>query len=98
MKESKFVKLYKKRFKLKNKKQAEEKIELFWNALFETLDTYGKVTLKDWGVFAKKKVAPRKVSIPTKEGYFYTEPKIVIKFREGKGLVKRINEKTEITE
>lgn len=47
MKESKFVKLYKKRFKLKNKKQAEEKIELFWNALVETLDTYGKVTLKD---------------------------------------------------
>ncbi len=92
MKESEFVKLYKKRLGLKNKKQTEEKIQLFWNALFKTLDIYGKVTLKDWGVFTKKKVSPRKVSVPTKEGHFYTEYKEVIKFREGKGLGERINE------
>lgn len=92
MRESEFVKFYKKRMGLKNKEQAEERIELFWNALFKTLDIYGKVTLKDWGVFTKKKVAPRKVSVPTKEGHFYTESKEVIKFREGKGLGERINE------
>lgn len=97
MRESEFVKLYKKRLGLKNKEQTEEKIELFWDALFNTLDTYGKVTLKDWGVFTKKKVASRKVSVPTKEGYFYTEPKEVIKFREGKGLGKRINKTLSIT-
>ena len=91
MKESDFMRVYKKKSGLKNKKQVEERIELFWNALFKTLDIYEKVTLKDWGVFTKKKVAPRKILIPTKEGYFYTEPKTVIKFREGKGLGTRIN-------
>lgn len=54
MKESMFIKYYKKRNKSKNYKEAKEKIDLFWNVLLKALEEES-VILKNWGTFEKKK-------------------------------------------
>ena len=60
MKESMFIKYYKKRNKSKNYKEAKEKIDLFWNVLLKALEEES-VILKNWGTFEKKEVKARKV-------------------------------------
>ena len=54
----------------------------------KVLEEDKKVIFKEWGVFEKRETKSRKIKMPMWEEERYTEPKKVIKFRAGKGLVK----------
>ncbi|AVQ28930.1 hypothetical protein C4N20_12845 [Fusobacterium ulcerans] len=88
MTEGKFIRFYKKRNKCRSHKEVKEKIDLFWDALLKALEEDKKVVFKDWGVFEKRETKSRKIKMPMWKGERYTEPKEVIKFRAGKGLIK----------
>ena len=88
MTEGKFIRFYKKRNKIKSHKEVKEKIDLFWATLLKVLEEDKKVIFKEWGVFEKREIKSRKIKMPMREEERYTEPKKVIKFRAGKGLVK----------
>ena len=91
MTEVEFIKFYRDRNNLKSIKEAKEKIDLFWSALLKALDEDGKVLLKDWGVFEKKEVAPRKIMTPRMEKERLTKAGEKIKFRTGTGLRNLVN-------
>ena len=91
MKEGEFIKFYKERNLSRNYKEVKEKIDLFWNAVLKALDEDGKVSLKDWGVFEKKEVAPRKIMTPRMEKERLTKAGEKIKFRTGTGLKTLVN-------
>ena len=91
MTETEFIKFYKERNGLKSKKEAKEKIDNFWKALFKAIDEDKKVALQNWGVFEKRKRKARKVLMPMWEEAGYTEPKEAVKFKAGKALVKIAN-------
>ena len=91
MTEKEFIKFYKRRNFSKNHKEAKEKIDLFWNAVLKALDEDGKVSLKDWGVFEKKEVSPRKIMTPRMEKERVTKAGEKIKFRTGTGLKTLVN-------
>lgn len=92
MKEREFLKLCRDTLGLKSLSEAKERKELFWKSIEEALKENDRVVFKDWGVFIKKDVNPRKVKIPTVQNEFYTQPKKVVKFLCGKGLRTRVNE------
>ena len=91
MKEKEFIKFYKERNLSRNYKEVKEKIDLFWNAVLKALDEDGKVLLKDWGVFEKKEVAPRKIMTPRMEKERLTKAGKKISFRTGTGLKTLVN-------
>ena len=91
MKEGEFIKFYKERNLSRNYKEVKEKIDLFWNAVLKALDEDGKVSLKDWGVFEKKEVAPRKIMTPRMEKERVTKAGEKIIFRTGTGLKTLVN-------
>ena len=91
MTEKEFIKFYKRRNFSRNHKEAKEKIDLFWNAILKALDEDGKVSLKDWGVFEKKEVAPRKIMTPRMEKERVTKAGEKIIFRTGTGLKTLVN-------
>ncbi len=91
MTEGEFLRFYKRRNKEKNLKEVKIKIDLFWKTLSKALEKEKKVTFKDWGMFEKKEVKSRKVSLPRNSRIIYTEPKSVMKFKAGLGLKDRIN-------
>ena len=67
MTEKEFIKFYKRRNFSRNHKEAKEKIDLFWNAILKALDEDGKVVLKNWGVFEKKRSKSKKNSDTSNE-------------------------------
>ena len=75
MTEKEFIKFYKRRNLSRNYKEAKDKIDLFWSALLKALDEDGKVTLKDWGVFEKKEIAPRRIVTPQIKEAVFTKAK-----------------------
>ena len=91
MKEGEFIRFYKERNLSRNYKEVKEKIDLFWNAVLKALDEDGKVSLKDWGVFEKKEVSPRKIMTPRMEKERLTKTGEKIKFRTGTGLKTLVN-------
>ena len=91
MKEKEFIKFYKERNLSRNYKEVKEKIDLFWTVVLKALDEDGKVSLKDWGVFEKKEVAPRKIMTPRMEKERVTKAGEKIKFRTGTGLKTLVN-------
>ena len=91
MTETEFIKFYKERNGIKSKKEAKEKIDNFWKALFKAIDEDKKVVFKYWGVFEEKEVRSRKVLVPIWKEARYTEPKKIVKFRAGKRLVEIAN-------
>ena len=91
MKEGEFIRFYKERNLSRNYKEVKEKIDLFWNAVLKALDEDGKVSLKDWGVFEKKEVAPRKIMTPRMEKERVTKAGEKIRFRTGTGLRTLVN-------
>ena len=91
MKEGEFIRFYKERNLSRNYKEVKEKIDLFWNAVLKALDEDGKVSLKDWGVFEKKEVAPRKIMTPRMEKERVTKTREKIRFRTGTGLKTLVN-------
>lgn len=98
MTEAEFIKFYKKRNNIKNRKEAKEKIDNFWNALFKAIAENKKVVFKNWGVFEEKDVKSRKIMLPKMQEEGYTQPKRVLKFRAGKGLIKFVNERGKKSE
>lgn len=92
MTESEFIKFYKKRNFSRSKKEAKEKIDLFWTVLLTALEENKKVVFKGWGSFERKEVKSRKILVPMWKEAAYTKPKKVIKFRPGLDLLKVINE------
>ena len=95
MTEGEFVRFYKKRNKSKSHKEVKKKIDLFWDVLLKALDEDKKVVFKGWGVFEKREIKSRKIKVPMWEEERYTEPKEVIKFRAGKGLIKMVEGDTD---
>ena len=91
MTEKEFIKYYRNRNHLKNVKEAKEKVELFWDTILKALAEDGKVSLKDWGVFEKKEVSPRKIMTPRMEKERVTKAGEKIKFRTGTGLKTLVN-------
>lgn len=68
MTEKEFLTLYKERRNLKSIREAKERLDSFWKALFDVLEEEEKVTIKDWGIFEKKEVKPRKIlNLATRE-------------------------------
>ena len=53
MTEKEFLTLYKERRNLKSIREAKERLDSFWKALFDVLDVEEKVIIKDWGIFEK---------------------------------------------
>ena len=90
-----FIKFYKKRNRMQNKKEARERIELFWDTLEKVLAEHKKVIFKDWGIFEIKKSKSRRVIIPMKDIDKYTNPTENLKFKGGKKLLERINVRGE---
>ena len=91
MTEKEFIKFYKKRNLSRSYKEVKEKIGLFWDTILKALDEDGKVSLKDWGVFEKKEVAPRKIMTPRMEKERVTKAGEKISFRTGTGLKTLVN-------
>ena len=59
--------------------------------MLKALAEDGKVSLKDWGVFEKKEVAPRKIMTPRMEKQRVTKAEEKIIFRTGTGLKTLVN-------
>ncbi|RHG32264.1 HU family DNA-binding protein [Fusobacterium varium] len=91
MTEKEFIKFYKKRNLSRSYKEVKEKIDLFWDTILKALAEDGKVSLKDWGVFEKKEVAPRKIMTPRMEKERVTKAGEKISFRTGTGLKTLVN-------
>ena len=91
MKEWEFIKFYRDRNCLRSVKEAKEKIDLFWTVVLKTLNEDGKVSLKDWGVFEKKEIVPRKIMTPRMEKERVTKAGEKIIFRTGTGLKTLVN-------
>ena len=91
MTEKEFIKFYKKRNLSRRYKEVKEKIDLFWDTILKALAEDGKVSLKDWGVFEKKEVAPRKIMTPRMEKERVTKAGEKISFRTGTGLKTLVN-------
>ncbi|MDU1910292.1 HU family DNA-binding protein [Fusobacterium sp.] len=91
MSETEFIKFYKERNGIKNREEAKEKINNFWNALLKAIEEDKKVIFKNWGVFEEKNVKSRKTVDPRNCEKIYTKPKKVLKFRAGKGLINFVN-------
>ena len=91
MTEKEFIKFYKKRNLSRSYKEVKEKIDLFWDTILKALAEDGKASLKDWGVFEKKEVAPRKIMTPRMEKERVTKAGEKISFRTGTGLKTLVN-------
>jgi len=90
MTEKDFLKIYKKRNRIKNQKEAKEKIDNFWKALLKAISKDKKVVFKNWGVFEEKDIKSRKIVLPTQKEV-YSQSKKILKFRAGRELIKSVN-------
>ena len=98
MTEKEFLTLYKERRNLKSIREAKERLDSFWKALFDVLDVEEKVIIKDWGIFEKRGVKPRKIlNLATRE-MMVTEEKKVIKFRPRMKMIDKVNELNTLIE
>ena len=98
MTEKEFLTLYKERRSLKSIREAKERLDSFWKALFDVLEEEGKVIIKDWGIFEKKEVKPRKIlNLATRE-MMITEEKKVIKFKPRMKMIDKVNELNTLME
>lgn len=93
MKETDFIKEYKKERRLKNLKVSKEKIEIFWETIIEGLVEDEKVMFKGWGAFEIKEKKERTFYNPKtqKQEKIAGFKKIV--FKQGKLLKKKMSEK-----
>ena len=82
----------------KKHKRSKERLDSFWKALFDVLDVEDKVIIKDWGIFEKREVKPRKIlNLATRE-MMMTEEKKVIKFRPRMKMIDKVNELNTLIE
>ncbi|MHD0316615.1 HU family DNA-binding protein [Fusobacterium sp. THCT1E2] len=98
MTEKEFLTLYKERRNLKSIREAKERLDSLWKALFDVLEEEEKVIIKDWGIFEKKEVKPRKIlNLATKQ-MMITEEKKVIKFKPRMKMIDKVNELNTLIE
>lgn len=97
MTEKDFLKIYKKRNGFKTQKEAKEKLDNFWETLLKAIDQDKKVVFKNWGVFEEKDIKSRKLILPDQKE-IYIQPKKLLKFKAGRGLIKFVNRKDENNE
>ena len=91
MTEKEFLTLYKERRNLKSMREAKERFEDLWQALFGALDRDEKVIIKDWGIFELKLQKPKKRFNFVTGEVVDTEEKKVIKFKPREKLLEKVN-------
>ena len=91
MKETDFIREYRKKRELKNLKVAKEKVETFWETLADILKEDEKLIFKGWGSFEIKEIKERIFNNPRtkKTGKIPAQKKIV--FKQGKNLKENFN-------
>ena len=92
MTEREFLSLYQKKRGLKSLNEAKEKINTFWDTLFEALENDESVSFRGWGVFEKKTVPSRRIMNINTKKIQYSKPRKTVRFRTGSGLSSRIND------
>ena len=98
MNSKEFLTLYKERRNLKSIREAKKRVDSFWKALFDVLEEEEKVIIKDWGIFEKKEIKPRKIlNLATRE-MMITEEKKVIKFKPRMKMIDKVNELNTLME
>ncbi|AVQ27975.1 methionine ABC transporter ATP-binding protein [Fusobacterium ulcerans] len=91
MKETEFIREYKRVRELKNLKIAKERVEIFWETLLDILKEEKKVIFKGWGSFEVKERKAKIFNNPkTKKAERIPACKKII-FKQGKLLKKRFN-------
>lgn len=91
MKETEFIKEYKKKRGLSNIKIAKEKIDIFWKILISILEEDKKLIFKGWGSFEIREIK-EKIFINPKTKIITKIPKYKkIIFKQGKLLKERFN-------
>lgn len=91
MKETEFIREYKRVRELKNLKIAKERVEIFWETLLDILKEEKKVIFKGWGNFEVKERKAKIFNNPkTKKAERIPACKKII-FKQGKLLKKRFN-------
>ena len=98
MTEKEFLTLYKERRNLKSIRESKERLDSFWKALFDVLEEEEKVIIKDWGIFEKKEVKPRKILNLATRRMMITEEKKVIKFKPRMKMIDKVNELNTLME
>ena len=91
MKETDFIKEYKKERKLKNIKDSKDRIEAFWEAVVEGLIEDEKVIFKGWGSFEIREKKERTFNNPKTQKWEKIEAFKKIVFKQGKTLKKNMN-------
>ena len=91
MKETDFIKEYKKERKLKNIKDSKDKIEAFWEAVVEGLIEDERVIFKGWGSFEIREKKERTFNNPKTQKWEKIEAFKKIVFKQGKTLKKNMN-------
>ena len=93
MKETDFIREYRKKRELKNLKVAKEKVEIFWETLVDILKEDEKLIFKGWGSFEIKEIKERVFNNPkTKKSEKISATNKIV-FKQGKALKKKFNEK-----
>ena len=98
MTEKEFLTLYKERRNLKSIREAKERLDCFWKAVFDVLEEEEKVIIKDWGIFEKKEVKSRKILNLATRKMMITEEKKVIKFKPRMKMIDKVNELNTLIE
>ncbi|BBA53264.1 putative DNA-binding protein (plasmid) [Fusobacterium varium] len=91
MKESDFIKEYKKRRKLKNLKIVKEKIEIFWQTFLEGLKEDEKIIFKGWGSFKIKEKKEKIFKNPRTQNIKKIKTSKKIVFKQGKILKNKMS-------
>ena len=82
----------------KKHKRSKRKIRFFLESSFWCFRRRKKVIIKDWGIFEKKEVKPRKIlNLATRE-MMITEEKKVIKFKPRMKMIDKVNELNTLME
>lgn len=92
MTEKEFLSLYQKKRGLKSLNEAKEKVNMFWDILFEALEKNESVSFRGWGVFEKKVIPARRIMNINTKKIQYSTPRKTVRFRTGSNLSLRINE------
>ncbi|AVQ32138.1 HU family DNA-binding protein [Fusobacterium varium] len=97
MTEREFLSLYQKKRGLKSFNEAKEKVNMFWDTLFEALKENESVSFRGWGVFEKKVVPARRIMNINTKKIQYSTPRKTVRFRTGSNLSLRINDEKKLT-
>ena len=93
MKETDFIREYRKKRELKNLKVAKEKVETFWETLTDILKEDEKLIFKGWGSFEIKEIKERIFNNPRTKKSEKIPATNKIVFKQGKTLKKKFKEK-----